>query len=75
MNTPEYILKKIRQRNDFDIDDKSNDEEFDSMSPLEKLHDVVGWEFGDPSWADQFIEWAKDCGFEIKESGEIGGEQ
>ena len=67
MKTPEYILKKLRQRNDLDKDDKSRDEEFNRMSPLEKLRSVSGWELGDPDWAGQFVEWAKDCGFEIKE--------
>lgn len=64
-NTPEYILEKIRQRNDLEENDKSNDEKFNSMSPIKKLRDVAGWELGDPDWANQFIEWAKDCGFEI----------
>lgn len=67
MNTPEYILQKIRQRNDVYRKDKSRDEEFDRMSPLEKLRNITGWELGDEDLADQFIEWAKDCGFEIKE--------
>lgn len=74
MRTPEYILQKIRQRNDVDIDDQSYDEEFNRISPLENLRSVSGWELGDPDWSDQFIELAKDCGFEIKESREIGGE-
>jgi len=67
MNTPEYILQKIRQRNDVYRKDKSRDEEFERMSSLEKLRNVTCWELGDDDWADQFIEWAKDCGFEIKE--------
>lgn len=68
METPEYILQKLRQRNCLHIDDKSNDEEFNNMSPLDKLRDVTGWEIGSNDWADQFIEWANDCGFEINES-------
>jgi hypothetical protein len=67
VNTPEYILQKIRQRNDVYRKDKSRDEEFDRMSPLEKLRNITGWELGDEDLADQFIEWAKGCGFEIKE--------
>jgi hypothetical protein len=67
MKTPEYILQKIRQRHDYDIKDKSHDVEFEKMSPLEKLRSVSCWELGDDDWADQFIDWAKDCGFEIKE--------
>jgi hypothetical protein len=67
MNTPEYILQKIRQRHDVDIKDNSQDAEFEKMSPLEKLRNVTGWELGDTDLADQFVEWAKDCGFEIKE--------
>lgn len=68
MKTPEHILQKIMMRNGMHINDKSNDIEFNSMSPLDKLRNVACQELGDDDWADQFIEWAKGCGFEIMES-------
>lgn len=67
MNTPEHILQKIRMRNDLYKKDKSRDEEFERLSPLEKLRNVTDWELGVEELADQFIELAEGCGFEIKE--------
>jgi hypothetical protein len=66
VKTPENILKRLRQRKGFDENECWNDAELDRMSPMEKLREVAGWELGDPSWAGTFIQWAKDCGFEIK---------
>lgn len=63
--TPEYVLKKIRQRNGLDEQDTSRDAELNAMPPLQKLRDLMGWEMGSPGWADQFITWAKDCGIKI----------
>lgn len=63
--TPEHIMKRLRERANLAPDDKSRDAEFDAMSPIEKLRDVVGWELGDHRWADQIVAWAKDCGFLI----------
>lgn len=63
----ENILKMIRQRNGVDENDKSIDKEIMEMTPLQKLEDVCGWEFGYSSWATQLLEWAGDCGFKIEE--------
>lgn len=37
------------------------------MSPLERLRLICGWNIGDREWANSFIEWAKDAGFEVRE--------
>lgn len=63
----EYILKMIRQNLGYDEKDLSHDKEILAMSPMQRLRCVAGWKLGDRSWANQFIEWAKDCGFKIGE--------
>lgn len=66
MSTPEHILKILRQRQDMPKDDKSKDAQFVDLSPHEKLNEVCAWHLGDTEWGTQFIQWAKDCGFEVK---------
>lgn len=39
------------------------------MQPHDRFRHVVGWHIGDPNWAGRFIRWAKECGYEIKETG------
>ncbi len=65
METPEYIMEKIRQREGLKLNDKSQDESLKSMTPETKLRKVVSWELGDGNWADDILRWAKDCGFII----------
>lgn len=67
MSTPQDILKILRQRHDLDENDKSHDEEFRNMGPMEKLREVTAWELGDPTWADQLLTWAIQCGIELKD--------
>lgn len=63
--TPEYIMRRLRQRNEVQADDHSHDAELSALPPLEKLRHVAAWELGSPDWADQFITWAKACGIQI----------
>ena len=67
MNTPKYILKRIRKRFDLDSSDDSRDAEIESMTPHQKLREVVAWELGDPWWADSILQWARGCGIEVPE--------
>ena len=62
---PKHILLKLRQRQGLEETDDSMDEFFESRPPMWRLREVVGWELGDPGWADQIIQWARDCGVEI----------
>lgn len=64
-NTPAHILKRLRQREGLDATDGSQDAELNAQAPMTKLRNVIAWELGDPSWADQFMTWAKDCGIEL----------
>ncbi len=65
METPEYIMNKIRQREGLEFNDKSQDDRLTAMSPKEKLRRVVGWELGDDNWTDTILQWAEACGFII----------
>lgn len=67
MSTPEHILLKIRQRMDLGEDEGRLDHVINDMPPIQKLRAVIGWELGNPHWADVILEWARDCGFEISE--------
>ncbi len=67
MNTPEHILRVIRQRRGLDDNDTSQDSKIDALTPRKKLRALAGWELGDEGWADVFIEWANDCGYVVKE--------
>ena len=64
MSTPEYILKKIRQRYDIDESDTSGDADIENMTPLDRFKEVCAWELGDRDWANQVLSWAKDCGID-----------
>lgn len=66
--TPEYIMEAMRRRTGLNASDTSEDEKLLALSPREKLYKVCGWYFGDPSWVDNFLRWANDCGFEIREA-------
>lgn len=67
MDTPEHIMKKIRSAHGLDQDDSNRDDEFNKLSPNEKLKCIVGWEFGDEDWAEQILGWVEDCGYKIRE--------
>lgn len=61
----EDLLTKIRQCRGLDANDTSQDADIQQMSPLAQLRDISRWTFGDANWADEFLEWAKECGYEI----------
>lgn len=65
-NTPDYIKTKLRQRMGLEKNDSSNDDEIEKMTADEKFSEVIAWELGAPTWAAQLLEWAKDCGLEIR---------
>lgn len=60
--TPEYLMKRIRQRHGYEEKDTSHDAELQQMSPMNKLRAVVAWELGDESWADMVINAAATLG-------------
>jgi hypothetical protein len=64
---PEYILQKIRQARRLKRDDDIFDKRIRDDSAMQRLRDVASWELGDSVWADRFVAWAIDCGFEIVE--------
>lgn len=41
---PEHILQKLRQREGFDANDKSIDEQLNLLSPSEAFSEVCNWE-------------------------------
>jgi len=40
----------------------------DTAAPSAKLRACCQWYLGDPSWADTFIDWAEQAGYEIREA-------
>lgn len=66
-NTPDHILKRLRQRSGFEASDMSDDARLEALSPMQKLRAVVAWELGSEEWADQFLTWAKECGIELED--------
>ena len=65
MKTPEHIKEMIINRIG-----EVEEELIDSMLPISKLRCVCGLELGDASWADTLIDWARDCGMKIENTGE-----
>lgn len=59
---PEHILIKLRQVNDLAVTDKSQDPEFQELSPIEAFEMVCQWELGDTDWAHTILNWMDDCG-------------
>lgn len=53
---PEYLMKPLRERLGLDENDKSRDSEISSRLPIDNLRELSAWEFGDPSWADWFVQ-------------------
>ena len=65
MDTPEHILKIIRQRIGLNENYTGSDAEIDAMTPINKLRHLVGWELGDEEWADEILRMAEECGLQI----------
>lgn len=64
---PEYIMKKLRQREDLEPNDKSLDEQLQSMTPYQALSEVMEWE-GFIGYTGTFKGWIKDTyGIDIDE--------
>jgi hypothetical protein len=59
------LLQNLRQRRDLDETDISQDAQILAMSPHEKLEELCGWELGDTRWANNFLDWARECGFTV----------
>lgn len=51
MTIPPYMLKKLRGRLGLEEDDKSRDERFYKMTPVQIVKECVAWEIGDETWA------------------------
>ena len=65
MKSPESIMKMLRQRHGLEEGDTSKDEFLQSLSPIDKLREVLGWEAGCARRAETLISWAQGCGFKI----------
>jgi hypothetical protein len=60
MTYPEHILKRLRQREDLDINDKSMDEEFNKYDPSAVFREVCQWEGLLGSWDETIKGWIYD---------------
>jgi hypothetical protein len=58
-------IGQMRQRLGLKPDDKSQDDRIEKMQPIDRLKLLCGWHLGDPAWAHQFLNWARDAGFKI----------
>lgn len=63
--TKRRYIEDMRQRLGLDADDSSSDKRIEKMSSEERLKLLCGWHLGDPAWAHQFINWARDAGYEV----------
>lgn len=61
-------IGEMRQRLGLKSDDKSRDDHIERLVPIERLKLLCGWHLGDPAWAHQFLNWARDAGFEIPDT-------
>lgn len=53
---PEHLMKPLRERLGLKEDDTSQDYLIASRRPIDNLRELSAWEFGDPSWADWFVQ-------------------
>ena len=68
---PEYILKKLRQRNGMDENDKESDDEFNKCDPQYVFKEVCSWEGLSGGWDNQIKGWIEDIyGINIDEKFE-----
>jgi hypothetical protein len=61
----EMMLEVLRKRSGLKHDDFSQDANFASLQPLEKLRMLAGWELGYSEWADNYVRWARDCNVQV----------
>jgi len=64
MAYPEYILKKLRQREDLEPTDKSKDELFNELSPSAVFDEVCDWE-GFINYSCTIKSWIEDI-YDVK---------
>jgi hypothetical protein len=60
-------IEEMRQRLGLEPDDEMCDGRIEKMEPIQRLEMLCGWHIGDPDWAYQFLNWARDAGYKIKE--------
>jgi hypothetical protein len=60
-------IHDMRQRLGLEPNDESRDDYIKSKTPMQRLRMLCGWHLGDENWASNFVEWAKDAGFDVKE--------
>lgn len=64
MKYDKYIYKIVRQWMGLDEDDKSRDNEINSLSPREVFEAILEWD-GIIGYGDKILRWIEDC-FNIK---------
>jgi hypothetical protein len=69
MPIPDHLMKILRQRLDLEEDDTQKDYLIESRRSIDNLRELSAWEFGDPSWADWFVNHMRSLG--IKELTEL----
>jgi hypothetical protein len=57
----------LRGRRGLEEDDKSQDAEIVKMDPVKAVKECVGWELGDPSWAERIAGWMVAAGADPKD--------
>ncbi len=60
-------ISEMRQRLGLKEDDDSRDVLIEEMTPEQRLRLICGWHLGDSEWAETFLDWARDAGYEITE--------
>lgn len=63
-NYPEYIMKKLREWDDLDVNDKSRDDELQELSPEEAFDRVLSYE-GIFGYRASILGWIEDI-FKVK---------
>lgn len=60
---PDYIMEILRQRNDLEPDDNSEDVVIlDKTNPQRAFNEVMAWRFGSAGWGYEIINIIKACG-------------
>lgn len=60
-------IELMRGNLGIDKTDPRKDNAIEAMTPEQRLGLICGWHLGDRSWARQFLDWARDCGFDVTE--------
>ena len=71
MKYPEYIMRDLRQREDLEPGDTSQDEELQSMDADMILNEVCNWN-GFVGWSQQIKNWVEDIyGVDLNEINQL----